>query len=102
MPRRASVSRDDNHWEVRGTFQNLGCSIIDTSLPPEAGFPDFVVGCMGVTHLVEVKNPETAYGRKGLSVSQTQFTQRWSGSTVEVVTSVDDVVELVQKWRRRK
>lgn len=104
MPKRArTVSRkDDNHWEIRSAFIQLGCSVVDTSLPPEPGFPDFLVGCMGVNHLVDAKNPLTAHGRAGLSVSQTLFNQRWNGEPVVTASTVDEVASLVQKWRLRR
>lgn len=93
--------KDANHKEVVDTFLALGCSVaelVDTGVP---GWPDTVVGCAGVNRLVEVKNQETAYGRRGLNNNQTAFAASWRGDRVWVATSSDEAIALVQNWRRR-
>jgi hypothetical protein len=96
------ASKDGNHNLMRDTFVLLGCSVVETHLPPEPGFPDLLVGCAGVNHLVEVKDPGSAYGRRGMTVSQTRFTQRWSGEKPALVGTVTEVLDLVKKWRTFK
>ncbi len=95
------ASKDANHDPVANTFRDLGCSVLDTHLPVVPGYPDLLVGHRGVNYMVEVKNPETAYGRKGLSVSQTDFTASWRGATPILVTSTDEAIALVQHWSKK-
>jgi hypothetical protein len=97
MPR---ARKDDNHDEIVAQFEQLGCSVEETVCTGLPGFPDLMVGCIGVNHLVEVKNPDTAYGRQGLNSNQHQFNARWRGERMWQATTRDDVIALVQAWRR--
>lgn len=99
-PRRAS--KDGNHAEIVKAFRDTGCSVVETHLPPVAGFPDLIVGCIGVTHLVECKNIETKYGRAGFSRSQSAFVRDWKGSPVELIESPDEAIDAVIQWRKPK
>lgn len=98
---RRYTRRDDNHETTADEFRALGCTVADTDSTGIPGWPDLVVGCIGVNHLVEVKNDGTAYGRAGLSESQSVFNRDWRGEPVEVVRGPADVVNLVAKWRSR-
>lgn len=100
--KRKACRRDDNHAELTDQFELLGCTVEDTSHVGLPGFPDVVVGCMGENHLVEFKNPDTAYGRAGLNKNQQDFSRRWRGGRVWEVSSRDEVTALVQNWRRSK
>lgn len=92
--------KDDNHDEISEVFKSLGCSVASLHNTGLAGWPDVVVGVVGVNRLVEIKNPDTAYGRKGLNQNQTAFAQEWRGDRVWVVSSRDEAIALVQNWRR--
>jgi hypothetical protein len=98
---RRAARRDGNHNDVVDRFRALGCSVFETDRVGD-GFPDLVVGCLGVNHLVEVKNPETRYGRQGLNNGQTLFDAAWRGARVWLVCSVDEATAVVQNWRRGK
>jgi hypothetical protein len=92
--------KDNNHDQLANLFRQMGCSaidMVDTGIP---GWPDMAVGVIGKTHLVEVKNVETAYGRSGLNANQTAFARDWRGEPVEVVCTTEDVIALVNKWRK--
>lgn len=93
-------SKDRNHDTLADAFRALGCTVADLHDTGLAGWPDVVVGCVGVNHLVEFKNPETAYGRAGLSPKQTAFARDWRGGQVSVAACSKDVVALVQRWRK--
>ena len=101
MPKpRHQGSRDSNHGDVAAGFESVGCTVAnlpETGLP---GFPDLLVGCMGVNHLVEVKNLETAYGRAGFQPSQAAWARDWRGGKVWIVHSRDEAIALVQAWRK--
>ena len=96
-------SRKDGTHDARARdFAVIGCTVLDMHAIGIAGVPDFVVGCLGVDHLVECKDSETAYGRAGLSESQSAFARGWNGGPVAIVRSTDDVIALVEQWRKRK
>lgn len=100
MVRRHRGSKDGNHDEVAARFVALGCDVVDMHACGVRDFLDLVVGCAGVTHIVEVKNPETRYGRAGLTIGQSAFARDWRGGKVYVVTSPDEAEALVMNWRR--
>lgn len=96
---RRAARRDANHNAIADRFRALGCSVFETDRVGE-GWPDLVVGVLGVNYLVEIKNPETRYGRAGLSASQTRFNDAWRGGPVVLVSSDDEATALVVNWRR--
>lgn len=93
-------SKDRNHDTLADAFRALGCSVVDLPESGIPGFPDVVVGCVGATHMVEFKNPDTAYGRAGLTAQQSAFARDWRGAAPCVATCAEDVVALVQRWRK--
>jgi hypothetical protein len=96
MTRRA-CRKDKNHGEIVTAFKKLQCRVIDLSTQGK-GVPDLLVGVHETWHMVEVKNPKQAYGRRGLSQRQQRFDDA-TGGTVSVVRTLDDVLALVTKWR---
>jgi hypothetical protein len=99
MIRRTS-KRDVNHGGLTKAFERLGCTVQDLSHAGVSGWPDVVVGCIGQNHLVEFKNPETAYGRAGLNRNQRAFARDWRGGLVYAVSAPEEVEALVRNWRR--
>lgn len=97
MKHRGSLDR--NHHDRAGDFEALGCTVAHTAWAGVPGFPDLVVGCVGVNHLVEIKNPDTAYGRRGLNADQTAFNRDWRGAPMVQVSTTEQVATLVQGWR---
>ncbi|PXV54214.1 hypothetical protein SAMN04487785_1146 [Dyella jiangningensis] len=95
--------KDANHDAIVARFQALGCSVIEMHATGIPGMPDLAIGlsCPNgrITQLVEVKNPETAYGRRGLNANQTAFARDWRGGKIWTVTGVDEATALVQNWR---
>lgn len=85
--------RDANHAEIASAFEQLGCTVADTSALGD-DFPDIVVGTAGRNLLVEIK---TDAGK--LSHGQDGFRERWRGQ-YDVVRNCGDVVLLVQAVRR--
>lgn len=91
--------KDANHGVIAKRFEKLGCSVLDTSAAAIPGFPDLVIGMMGVNHLVEIKNPEYKYGRNGLNANQSAFNRDWRGCPMWTVSSEDEATALVMNWR---
>lgn len=95
---RRAARRDANHAPIVNTFRQMGCTVYETDRVGE-GFPDAVVGLLGVSHLVEIKNPATHYGRGGLNKTQSAFAAEWRGSPVTVITSEDEAMAFVRNIR---
>ena len=97
-------SKDRNHDAIASHFRALGCSVIETHNAGIAGFPDLVVGLSSargrMNKLVEIKNPETRYGKAGLNDNQTAFNRDWRGERMYQVSSTDEATAVVQNWRR--
>lgn len=97
---------DANHAEIKDAFLQLGCRVMDLALARHytAGTLDLVVGIpnpngrLGVNVLVEVKT-ETG----SLRDTQRAVIEDWREANlpVEVVWSVDDVVEIFLKYREQ-
>lgn len=87
--------RDANHGEITEAFEALGCTVHDTH-EVGGGFPDIVVGLVGVNVLVEIK---TANGK--LEGSQIGFIERWRGCKPYIVQTHADVIALVAFIRRQ-
>ena len=85
---------DTNHGEIAAAFESVGCTVADTSAAG-FGFPDLVIGLIGQTRLVEVKDAD---GR--LSASQERFIRDWRGGQIVVVQTVTEAIEHVQRIRR--
>lgn len=93
--------KDANHDAMKLVFEQLGCSVADLYNAGLPGFPDVVVGVAGKNVLVEIKNPETRYGRSGLNSNQTAFSRDWRGGQVYVVSAAEEVAALVNNMRRQ-
>ena len=92
--------KDANHLALVAVFEQLGCKVADTSTIG-FGFPDICIGVMGMAALVEIKNPDTFYGRQGLTESQRAFHSLWEGCT-HVVRTADEAISLVTRLRRSR
>lgn len=84
MSKKYASNVDKNQPEIVKAFRARGCSVAHTH-NAGAGFPDIVVGCNGVTVLVEIKSK----GGK-LNAKQVAFFDSFKGA-IEVVYTVEDV-----------
>jgi len=74
--------------------ESMFCHVIDLSLLGD-GKPDILVWCRTRYILVEIKNPKTGYGRKGLNKNQKSWAEEWMGGPVYVVSNREHVISLV-------
>ena len=84
---------DANHTDVKGWYEALFCSVVDTHEVGH-GFGDLLVGIAGINDIVEVK---TEAGR--LEASQIAFKRDWRGRKPVVVSTQADVLNHVQRVR---
>ena len=86
------MSRADlNQKKIVDALRSIGATVEITSQQGN-GFPDLVVGYMKRTHLIEVKKPE-ANGK--LRATQEIFRDKWKGTDVHVVNTVDEALRVV-------
>jgi hypothetical protein len=102
MRSRYRGSKDGNHDALVGKLLALGCSVADLPETGIPGFPDTVIGFAGQTHLAEIKNLETRYGRNGLTPEQTAFHRDWRGAPIAVLRTEDEAIAWVQRLRKAR
>lgn len=88
---------DDNHAEIVAALRKIGCSIIDIS-ELGGGAPDLIVGYRGVWYVLEIKNPQTQYGRKGFNKNQKAWIAEVAGrAPVYIITSALEAISFMQE-----
>lgn len=96
MKQRYGGKKDANHSAVIEVFKKCGIPLLDTS-GLGAGFPDCVVEIDRRLYLVEIKNPTTGYGKKGMNKLQMAWADQWRGGPVYLVRSIDDALKLINR-----
>ncbi len=86
MRRAARV--DETQADIVAALRKAGASVLDMSAVG-GGFPDLVCGFRGLTLLMEVKNPNTRYGRRGFNKNQIRWQETWNGGPVSLVDGPD-------------
>lgn len=94
--RAAMGDRDENHGQVQAWYEQLYVSVKDTH-GVGGGFGDMVVGCAGVTDIVEIKTEDGH-----LAPNQVTFHRDWRGSKVVTVRNQSDVINHVLNMRERQ
>lgn len=85
--------KDNNHAAIVQALRGVGALVIDTS---SLGlFVDIVCAYHGEWLIIEVKNPDTAYGRSGLNPNQQALAMAAGSAPVHVVSSVDDALRAI-------
>lgn len=88
------VKVDANQSAIVRALRAVGATVVDLSAVG-GGLGDLLVGYHQRTHLLEVKNPATSYGRKGFSQSQTKFNAAWRGAPPVVVYTVEEALQAI-------
>ena len=88
---RYAARSDANQSEIVAALRASGASVFVLKLPV-----DLLVGYAGKTALVEIKDPNSRYGRKGLNVKQSAFLLGWNGGTVALIDSVESAQNLIR------
>lgn len=92
---RRGSRKDQNHDVIAELFEKAGFFVHDTSSSGN-GMPDLTLAYRGVVKLVEVKNPRTAYGKRGLNKRQKKLIEE-RGFPVSVIASVDQALEFIAR-----
>jgi Holliday junction resolvase len=93
---RRAPRKDDNHDDVAEVFEKSGFVVLDMSAAGR-GMPDLIVSYGQVIKMVEIKNPKTGYGRRGLNKHQVKFKER--GFPVCVVNGTDQALEFIRLFK---
>jgi hypothetical protein len=94
---RVRARKDSNHVAIVKAFRDMGVSVHDTA-QLGAGFPDIAIGIGKVNILIEVKDGQKPPSARKLTPDEVKFHDEWQG-WIEIVCSVDDVINLVNRIR---
>ena len=88
--RRAS-RRDENEKEIVEALRAVGATVYLLNEPC-----DLLVGYHNQTILMELKNPNSQYGKKGFNANQKHFAENWKGGPFCLVDSVDSALRMLK------
>jgi len=80
--------RDSNEKEIIKHIEDFGATVIQLDKF------DLAVGYKGVTHLMEVKNPDQDWS---ITPSQRKIMNNWKGSPLHIITSGDMAINLLER-----
>lgn len=89
MTRKYGAKKDANHNEVASVFSAMAVPFYDLSSFGR-GLPDGLAWVQNQWHLVEIKNPKTGYGRRGLNPIQTKWHSQARGGPIFIIKNVTD------------
>jgi hypothetical protein len=88
---RRAARVDANQSEIVAHLRGLGASVYLIGMPV-----DCLVGINSKTALVEIKDPKSRYGKKGLNENQQSFKDSWKGGTVCQINDVEGATTLIR------
>lgn len=93
--------RDVNAGQILRDLEDAGFSVQDLS-QVGGGCADAIIGRNGLDLKLEIKNPETGYGRRGMSESQQLRSDTWRGAPTAVVYSTRDALDAFDRLLLRR
>lgn len=91
---RYGAKKDANHAEVMQAIKAI-TAVYDLSI---AGFgvPDGLAWINDGWRLFDIKNPKTAYGRRGLNKRQQKWASDWRGGPVYLIYTVEEAIRFAR------
>ena len=89
---RYAKRRDANEKELVKVLRAMGFTITNCAGFGE-GHPDLILKKGRTTWYVEIKNPNTSYGKRGLSASQKKWESE-TGNTIHILRNEEDCKSL--------
>lgn len=89
MGRKYLAKADRNQPEIVAEYRRLGATVKPVHMVG-SGFVDIVIGFMGVSDLVEIKDPEKPLSSRKLTPLELEWHKDWQGSA-RVIETKDDV-----------
>jgi hypothetical protein len=87
---RRAARVDANQEAVVSALEAAGASVEVIGRPV-----DLLVGFRSVTLLMEVKNPNSGYGKRGANKNQRSFMETWVGGPVSLVDGPDAALRAI-------
>ena len=87
---RRAARRDNNEKLIVEALRAAGATVYLIDTPCDA-----LVGFHHKTLLMEFKNPETPYGKKGFNENQKHFAENWNGGPFCLVDSVESAIRML-------
>ena len=87
---RRDARRDVNEKPIIEALRAVGATVYIMDDPC-----DLLVGYKGSTLLMEVKNPESRYGKKGFNENQKHFAENWKGGSFCLVDSIESALRML-------
>lgn len=88
---------DHNQSEIIAALEAVGCTVVAIGLPV-----DLLVGYRKRNFLIEVKNPNTDYGKNDRGTDeQRKFFYEWRGQVMKVSTAEEAVTLVSQAYDGR-
>jgi len=81
---------DNNQKGIVDALRAVGATVYNLKEPC-----DLLVGYHGQTLLMEVKNKETGYGKKGFNENQKHFAENWKGGPFCLVDSIESALRML-------
>lgn len=91
----APSRKDGNQSKIEKDLEKLGYSVWSTHKLGD-GFPDMVVGTMGLNFFWEIKNPDQPPSKRKLTPDEVVWHDRWRGH-VGVAETTEEIHEFIQK-----
>ena len=92
MRTRAKV--DANQCDVVAALRAIGCTVVSLAAVGR-GVPDLLVGRLGRTYLLEVKDGRRPPSERKLTEDQLKWHGAWLGGTLAVVCDVESAIRAV-------
>jgi hypothetical protein len=92
--------RDATHADIAEVLQAFGWKVEDTSAVAKfiPGFPDMVIGLLGVTDMVEAKSGDAAT----FTPAQIEFRKHWKGAPIVNLASKQAAIEWATRTRHER
>lgn len=91
---RTSARTDANQDEIVKALRSIGALVLSLAAIGK-GCPDLLVSWNGVLVLMEIKDGSKPRSQRKLTSMELDFFDKWSGSPVFVVESIDDAVSVL-------
>lgn len=85
--------KDANHNEITNALRAVGASVSDL-VKVGGGVPDIIAGYRGTWYVIEIKNPNTQYGKKGFSENQLKW-KELQKCPVYLVYTIEDALSVI-------
>ena len=85
---------DENQNEIVKALRDCGAYV--RIISQGDGIPDLLVGYMGYTVLMEVKDGDKVPSHRKLTESEQKFFDEWTGGMISVVNNVQEALDILK------